>query len=791
MLKYLIILGIVLIVHPRTFGQFDLSIDSVKILKLKNQLPHLKGTQMVDCLNEISTHYSYFTFNFRRKYRDSVVAYSEKARTEAKKIGYKPGYVISLLMLSTIEANSLFDKKADHYTEAVKLIQEALGIASSLKNNNLLGAVYCAWGELLAGKNDPGKFETLKKALDYYLVACDPDGISLMAGLLCDEYMGMEKYGEALEYCEKCISSGSTGAQKYVAFGSHRKYDALLNLGYINEAAGDYVTALKYYEQADKYGSVVYGDSGMLFDVGAMHNKLGQYDSAYYYFSLYAKKYPTNPFIKMRIGETYLLKNMNDEALKIFLELKGSIGHLGVMMVNLTKAYIAKSDFGNAIRYLKPWLNYVNSHRNPEDLLEVYDLQARIYNGLGRYDSAYAYRQLYGKLKDSLTGKQFLWQLNNKLFTQRKVAGDEKKAIEIALLQKDILIKDQMFREQFLLKGQREAQIELLDKDNKIKSQLLIQEAFLKDQKEARIAILDKDNKLLDKNDQIKTQQLKQQAFVKKVLISGLLVIILIGFFIFRNLSLRRKNERLSRERSENELTMQKLESEKEHVQLQQQATELEMQALRAQMNPHFIFNCLSSINKYIVKNETVSASDYLTRFSRLIRMVLVNSQKSLIKLEDELDMLKLYLDMERLRFNNRFDYTITFVNAIEPENVFIPPMLMQPFCENAIWHGFMHKEGNGKLDIAISIYQDSLFCSIKDNGVGREKAEELKNKSTERQKSLGLKITNNRLALLSSQNGDKNFYEMSDIIDKEGRFSGTQVDFRIRYKNFVENVNA
>src|SRR6266566_4571849 len=117
--------------------------------------------------------------------------------------------------------------------------------------------------------------------------------------------------------------------------------------------------------------------------------------------------------------------------------------------------------------------------------------------------------------------------------------------------------------------------------------------------------------------------------------------------------------------RLENALTVQNLESEKKHAELKQQAIELEMQALRAQMNPHFIFNCLNAINRFIFINEPRAASDYLTRFSRLIRMVLLHSQKKLVALEDELEMLRLYLDMERMRFKNAFDYHITTTNAV------------------------------------------------------------------------------------------------------------------------------
>lgn len=230
-------------------------------------------------------------------------------------------------------------------------------------------------------------------------------------------------------------------------------------------------------------------------------------------------------------------------------------------------------------------------------------------------------------------------------------------------------------------------------------------------------------------------------------------------------------------------MEIQQMQWVKDKDSIRQQATELEIRALRSQMNPHFIFNCLSSINKYIVRNETVAASDYLTRFSRLIRMVLINSGKPMITLEDELDMLRLYLDLERLRFKEAFDYNITFTNSVAPSDIFVPPLLFQPFCENAIWHGLMNKTTLGQLTLAISTEGDSLQCTITDNGVGREKAEALQSKSAEKQKSLGLKITNDRFALMNRGNSINSSYEMDDIIDENGNISGTEVIIRIRYK--------
>jgi hypothetical protein len=297
--------------------------------------------------------------------------------------------------------------------------------------------------------------------------------------------------------------------------------------------------------------------------------------------------------------------------------------------------------------------------------------------------------------------------------------------------------------------------------------------------KEATIGLLYRDNKL-------KKSELKQQAFIKNSLAAGLVLFMLLGFFIFRNQSLKRKNERF---RLQKELEMQQMENEKKQSELQKQAVELEMQALRAQMNPHFIFNCLSSINRFIFKNDNQAASDYLTKFSRLIRMVLIHSQKKLIPLEDELEMLRLYLDMERLRFKNEFDYSITTNNTIDAGAIFIPPLLLQPFCENAIWHGLMHKEGPGQLSISITDENHILYCSIVDNGVGREKAAQFRSKSAEKEKSLGLKITTARLALLNGEMNNETSYKIDDVLDDGGNVSGTRVDLKIKYKETIEEI--
>jgi len=333
---------------------------------------------------------------------------------------------------------------------------------------------------------------------------------------------------------------------------------------------------------------------------------------------------------------------------------------------------------------------------------------------------------------------------------------------------------------------------EYLLKFNSIKDSILNNQFLLRlynyrriaehQREQAQLLLLDKDNKL-------KTQQLKQEALIRNVLISGLFGLILIAFFILRSLILKRKTEKLKGEQLENEMQVHQLENEKKQSELQHQATELEMQALRAQMNPHFIFNCLSSINKFIIKNESVKASDYLTRFSRLIRMVLINSQKSMIALEDELHMLRLYLDMERLRFKNLFDYRITFTNTIDETAVLVPPLLLQPFCENAVWHGLMQKEGPGHLHIELSMNENILYCNITDDGIGRARAAALRSKSVEKEKSMGLSITTQRLALLNKNQDMQTSFAIDDISDENKNVVGTKVALQIQYKEMKKEI--
>lgn len=211
----------------------------------------------------------------------------------------------------------------------------------------------------------------------------------------------------------------------------------------------------------------------------------------------------------------------------------------------------------------------------------------------------------------------------------------------------------------------------------------------------------------------------------------------------------------------------------------------VEMSSLLAQMNPHFLFNSLNSIDSYIIRNESGKASEYLNNFARLMRLILQNSRSNYITLKDELEALELYMQMEGLRFKNKFDYSIRVNDGLDTSGIVIPPMLIQPFVENAIWHGLMHKnEGEkGLVEIIITADNNKLKCVVQDNGIGRQKAEELKvGKSANRKRSMGMQITRDRIEMINKLYGTNTKVEITDLVDQEGRPKGTRVELTIPY---------
>lgn len=223
-----------------------------------------------------------------------------------------------------------------------------------------------------------------------------------------------------------------------------------------------------------------------------------------------------------------------------------------------------------------------------------------------------------------------------------------------------------------------------------------------------------------------------------------------------------------------------KIQEEKHRSQLKQMRSEAEMKAFRAQMNPHFVFNCMNTIDGYILSNRPAEASKFLQKFSRLIRLVLENSQQNLISVADELKALRLYIELEEERMQHRFGGNITLAPSIDPHAYFLPPMLIQPFIENAILHGLRHKtDGRGVLHLTISEAKGHLRVVIEDNGVGREASTQInRQRQAFATTSMGIELTSERIENLKALYGKNANFEIEDLANS-GQ-TGTRVNIQL-----------
>ena len=273
-------------------------------------------------------------------------------------------------------------------------------------------------------------------------------------------------------------------------------------------------------------------------------------------------------------------------------------------------------------------------------------------------------------------------------------------------------------------------------------------------------------NALLSKNNTLSQLQLRQQWLYTA---GGLILLVgLGGFLYYRN---RNKQAKLV------------LQLEKERAERKQQESEFErkvsdaaLSSLRSQMNPHFIFICLNSIKLYAAENNQEAATKYLEKFSRLMRLVLENSKSDRITLQQEIATLQLYIEMEVMRFKEKLDYRIDVQDNVDTDYIEIPPMLIQPYVENAIWHGLMPKEDGGTIALSFSCKENELEISITDNGVGRAQAAALRNQSATKHKSFGMSITQQRIGLINQMHHTNISVIINDLQDEQGNANGTKV---------------
>lgn len=422
-----------------------------------------------------------------------------------------------------------------------------------------------------------------------------------------------------------------------------------------------------------------------------------------------------------KLGKTDLAIESFKRSLAVNQQMNNPTG-MAICYNSLGDAYQEKKDYARAMEALQKALIVNDKVDDKIHVTESYLNIGKLLSRQGRHEEARQNIQQAIDLSFFWRFKYMLMEAYKALAADFKASGDFKRSLEAT--DTSLLYKDSILQEQSALAlAQTRAIYEVDRKDNQIK--------------------------MLEHDKQISELRTKRNVAIT-LSMAGFLVMLAVGGFFY----IRHRN----------------LEANKHTLQL-------ELRSLRAQMNPHFIFNSLSSIHRYIWSNNQEEASDYLTKFSKLMRMILDNTQHTFIPLNKELESLRLYLDLERLRCNDVFDYRIEVNEGINEEEVMVPPMIIQPYVENAIWHGLVHKSGKGILDIIVGLNNRTLICSVTDNGIGRRKAMEIKEKKGQVHRSMGMKVTEGRIELIRKINNNRDTnVTITDLEDEQGEPAGTRV---------------
>lgn len=547
------------------------------------------------------------------------------------------------------------------------------------------------------------------------------------------------KYDEAFLVTNKLLSYSIKNNSIIGKAYSNRLFAIIeMNKGHLDVSVKKYLETQNFWEATKDSSLIIEGlsDLAIAFFYQKDYRNAIKYwkKTTNYYISHRNIDYAINPLSNMSIS--YIELKEYGEAEKIFEFIlpkaieKNDVNILIDIYQNMSYLEHIKKNYDKAIYYT---LNAIKSLDNTNELTRI----GNLYCNLGEL---YREKKDFKRAKENLfIGLNFVRKTNNLLRISRAYHSisdfyADIKNFELALAYKDTfsLIHDSIFT---------------INKQEQI---VELEKRFDLQQKEKQIAALNKDK-------YIQASELKKQRYLNYFFIISSILVSILVFLIYRNYKIKK-------EREQNKLQL-----------LLQNA---ELTALKSQMNPHFIFNALNSIQHNIVTNNTEDAYRFLSKFSKLIRNILDNSSEQLISLKREIETLTLYSDIESKRFDNSFHHKITIIdNGFSDEDIFIPPMLIQPFIENAIWHGLMPKTGNKHLMITFTIVSlDCVICEILDNGIGRERARQIAVDKSKKHKSRGLANIYDRVKILEKTHSLNITIDMFDELNEENLSNGTKV---------------
>ncbi|MEO5946083.1 MAG: histidine kinase [Chitinophagaceae bacterium] len=684
---------------------FNISAQSLKIESYKNVISKAFGIDKINTLWKIVDEYHYQNIQ-----TDSALKYARIAFNEAAALNNRTAKGRALVQQSKIYGTLLGNiKEMKRYS--LMAIEE---LKSTGDNIQLASAYHALALSLIFQGNYDEAIGVLVKAKILSTEINDKHGLSwfyqvnglgyVKSGQLWKGFVSLKEADRLAREIKDSLISGYS-----------------LNLiGRAFMLNGDPETALHYYREGQKFQNTsIILMWPHLEDMGYAFLQLKQNDSAVIYqqrhrHNLMAlttdtavrRKFRVWQYPDFRIDQKIQQQKYDD----VIAELEPRLAdqqlkenQLPMMhaLLNIGYAYAGKKNYKKSMESGKKLLQLAKHSYNNFYLREGYALMANNFEQLAQKDSAFDYFKSYIATKELMAEDQFA------LRAALHIANEQSK------LQLDSLAKINNFNERQLTAKQKE-----LGRASQLKNLLLI-----------------------------------------SLIILGVLTIL-----IFRNITLKRKNDRLQ--------------NEKIQLALKRKALELEMQALRAQMNPHFIFNCLSAIDNLVQTNQADKATSYLSRFAKLIRSVLDSSKNNVVSFQRDFETLKLYLEMEKFRCNNKFSYTLEADERLMNGDFKVPPLIIQPFVENAIHHGLLNKqENNRQLDISAELQDEHIVYYVSDNGIGRNQAQRIKEMNRPDQVSYGIDITRERVNIYN-MNG-QNDIEITDLEDK-GISIGTRAMVRL-----------
>lgn len=608
--------------------------------------------------------------------------------------------------------------------QGLRVAEEAVALAKYLHNDAKLAAAYNSQGvNYNASELDSLAIMSYQKSIAVKKRLGDRKGIAITLHNIGLIFFNRSDYQQALDYERRAYDIfKSLEHQLGMA-------ETLNSTGSIFLYLADYPKSLDYYLKALKIFETLHDEhreAGTYGNIGLVYDHLSQFNKALEFFgkaeAIMKKKDLQFALqnVLTNMGNTYDNSGQPEKALEYYRQASGINKALDNQrgmasgLVNAAIVFYGKADYPHALDNLQEAMRIYKTLDDPYGMAITLSYISKCYfkapdqvltaHGIPvsqRYSKAAALQKRglqMAKLSGLLKEESDAWENLSDIYQSAKESAKALNAYKNHIALRDRIINN--------------------DKKTEI-LRLSMQYDFDKREIAAKA--------VSEKKHDIALNAIERQKIIRNVTAVAAIVIIFAAGIIF--LFYERKRKAISRAKE---------------AELKAEIADVEMKALRAQMNPHFIFNSLNSISDAFNKKDIDSADNYLTKFSRLIRLILENSEHKEIPLESELKALNIYMQLEAMRMNHKFTYHIQVDDAIDPSNTLVPPLILQPFVENSIWHGIAGKEGKGNILIDIKIEGEMILCVIEDDGIGIQTDEDVN------KKSLGMKITRSRISILN-----------------------------------------